>query len=59
MKDFIFVKEPFEEEVVRDPVQFGRRTKENLSEIIGFFAPHDVMNWFFDGGWGNIIYFVV
>ena len=30
MKDFIVVKEPLEEEVVRDPVQVGRRTKENL-----------------------------
>ena len=30
MKDFIAVKKPLEEEVVRDPVQVGRRTKENL-----------------------------
>ena len=38
MKDFIVVKEPLEEEVVRDPVQVGRRTKENLRKINDFFA---------------------
>ena len=32
MKDFILVKEPLEEEVVRDPVQVGRRTKGKLRE---------------------------
>ena len=38
IKDFIAVKKPVEEEVVRDPVQVGRRTKGNLRKINGFFA---------------------
>mgnify|MGYP000247580528 CR=1 FL=1 len=38
MKDSIFVKKPLEEEVVRDPVQVGRRTKGNLRKINDFFA---------------------
>ena len=38
MKVFTFVQDPLEEEVVRDPVQVGRRTKENLRKINGFFA---------------------
>ena len=38
MKDFIVAKEPSEGEDVRDPVQVGRITKENLREINDFFA---------------------
>ena len=38
MKDFIVVKKPLEEVVVRDPVQVGRITKEDLREFNGFFA---------------------
>ena len=38
MKDFIVVMKPLEEEVVRDPVQVGRRTKETLRRINSFFA---------------------
>ena len=33
MKNFIVVKKPLEEEVVRDPVQVGRKTKETLRGI--------------------------
>ena len=32
IKDFIVLKKPLEEEVVRDPVQVGRRTKETLGK---------------------------
>ena len=35
MKDFIVVKKPLEEEVARDPVQVGRRTKEDIRKING------------------------
>ena len=38
MKVFIVVKKPIEEEVVREPVQVGRRTKENLRKINDFLA---------------------
>ena len=38
MKNIIVVKKPLEEEVVRDPVQVGRRTRGNLRNINDFFA---------------------
>ena len=38
IKDFIVLKKPLEEEVVRDPVQVGRRTKGKLRKINDFVA---------------------